>query len=128
MNPLSFYKKEETPVSKMFFSKENVNIIHDTIIRKMLMQFNTRISRQSDRDVIALMTTTFNLHHNFQIKNVNDEISKLNTLVVMEAIDSIKSGILMYEQYIKDASELPTPINRGLSTNIDKSLEFNNPF
>lgn len=128
MNPLSFYKKEETPITRKFFSNENVNTIHEIIIRRMLTDFNTRISRQSDRDLIALMTSTFNLHHNFKIENVNDEISKLNAYVVSEAIESITSGILMYEQYIKDASELPVPMPRGSSTNIDKSLEFNKPF
>lgn len=127
---MSFYNKihhtEDDPLATRFFSESNVNGIHQQIIKQVKHETGIVISRQSDTDVFHIMTGVMNLYN----KTITDVHSKefalaimdLNYQVIRLCTDSIKKGILMHTQYLKDASTLPEPIPRSLSTTTDHSL------
>jgi hypothetical protein len=46
----------------------------------------------------------------------------LNYQVIRLMTDDVKQGILMHIHYLKDASSLPVPIPRSLSTTQDTSM------
>lgn len=125
MDSQRFYRKTDDPVMSLFFSEQNMNALHDAIINLIQRSTGVTISRQSERDLLGMMQFVFSVYANTTCpKTVVDEVRRLNTIVLDESIPLIKSGMLMYLQYIKDASTLPVPIDRSVSTTEDKSVAF----
>lgn len=125
MDSQRFFRKTGDPVMCLFFSDDNMNVIHEAIIDIIKRSTGVTISRQSERDLLGIMQFVFSVYANTTcMSSVEEEVRRLNTLVLDESIPIIKSGMLMYLQYIKDASTLPIPIDRSVSTTEDKSLGF----
>ena len=125
MDSQRFFRKTDDPVMCLFFSDNNMNVINDASIEIIKRSTGVTISRQSERDLLGIMQFVFSVYANTTwMTSVVDEVRRLNKLVLDESVPIIKSGMLMYLQYIKDASTLPVPIDRSVSTTEDKSLGF----
>lgn len=125
MDSQRFFRKTDDPVMCLFFSDNNMNVIHEASIDIIKRSTGVTISRQSERDLLGIMQFVFSVYANTTcMPSVVDEVRRLNKLVLDESVPIIKSGMLMYLQYIKDASTLPVPIDRSVSTTEDKSLGF----
>jgi len=125
------YRKESDEISTDFYDKMNVDCLHNQIIKQVKYETGVNISKQSDMEVLHVMNNMFNLHGAARIedpKGKGQVIMDLNYKVIRECTDNIKSGILMYAQYIKDASTLPTPLDRGQITTSDRSMELTKSF
>jgi hypothetical protein len=127
---MSFYNKihhtEDDPLTVQFFSESNVNGIQQQIINQVKHETGIAISKQSDTDLFHIMTGVMNLYsttiHDAHSKEFALAIMDLNYHVIRQCADSVKKGILMHIQYLKDASTLPEPIPRSLSTTDDHSM------
>lgn len=129
MNAKKLYRQTGDPIMTLFFSDNNVDSIQNAIIDIVFRTTGVTISRQSERDLLGIMQFVFGIYANTRCpKSVVDEVRRLNKYVLDESIHSVKSGMLMHMQYLKDASTLPTPIDRSLSTTEDKSLELRSTF
>ena len=128
---MSVYAKmtrtEIDPISEEFFSNPNMQHLHQQIIKQVLHETDTRISKQNDMELLHIMQNTFQLYgatDRGEPRKNGQILMDLNYKVIRECTDNIKSGIIMYQKYIHDASQLPVPIDRPKKTTTDKSLPF----
>lgn len=129
MSAYKLYRQTHDPIMTLFFSDQNVNAIHTAILDIIYRTTGVIISRQSDRDLLGIMQFVFGTRANTRCpKSIVDEVRRLNKYVIEESVYSVKSGMLMHMQYVKDASTLPTPIDRSVSTTEDKSLDLSSTF
>lgn len=127
----------ETPMSMNFFSKKNINDLQLAIINKVRIETGVVISHQSESQILTIMNNVINAYGEFNstssightlTRNQPVQLMNMNQQVVRNATDNIKTGILNYTQYIKDASSLPEPIPRGIMSKEDTTIEMNTRF
>lgn len=116
---------ESDTLSSHFFSGPNVANIQNQVIKQIKHETGVNITAQSETDVFHLMTGILNLN----MKETPSDpkafallIMDLNYQVIRMMTDDVKKGILMHLHYLKDASSLPVPIPRSLSTTQDTSM------
>lgn len=123
------YRQEGNQVLELFFSAKNIDALQNALVDLIYKSTGVTISRQSERDLLGIMHFMYNAHASAACSgSVVQEVRRLNKYVLEEYVDSVKSGMLMYIHYLKDASTLPTPIDRSVSTTDDKSLDMRNTF
>lgn len=121
------HRKESDEISIDFFDGNNMSCIHQQIIKQVKFETGVTISKQSDVELLHVMNNTYNLYGAVGVEDKRKRgkiIMDLNYKVIRECTDNIKSGILMYATYIKDASMLPVPLDRAQFTKSDKSMEM----
>ena len=123
------YRKKDNAFTVHFFSEDNMCVLQNELIHIVQKHTGIKISPQSRTDLQAIMVSVYNLYANtadvyHQNHDPRSEIIRLNKIVLDQASRNVLSGMAMYIQYIKDASRLPIPLDRGLSTTEDKSLQF----
>jgi len=105
---------EETALSRYFFSKENIEVLQQTIRYRVYQKTTEVIDYQSSRDLYIIMRSILLQHGNFKVSD-NDlltEIQLLNKRVEVYSVNEISSNVLQYKGYIKDIERLPVPIDR----------------
>jgi len=123
------YRQTDNPVLTLFMSPYNMGLLRSAIVDYIKKATDITISEQSDRDLFGVMQFIYNQYANTTCyDSLTSEVRKLNTLVIQESVYNIKSGMLMYFQYVKDASTLPVPIDRAAQTTTDKSIVFTEDF
>jgi len=126
----------ETPVSKEFFSQENIDRIQTDLVYRVREDTKQIISHQNEAQLLVLMRDVMNTYGEYGIKKTpsdshlsdKSKVRLLNDKVVDMAADIVKKGMISYLKYIKDASSLPVPIPRAQMTSIDNSMEMNKRF
>ncbi len=112
-----------------FFSESNIHTLQYSIIVSVKSATNIDIGPQSKIDLLNFMHKHYKLNANTQCPgNIQNEILRLNKLVVQECVHNIIFNMQAYTNYRRDIENVPMPLDRGVSTNIDKSLEFTNIF
>jgi hypothetical protein len=105
-----------TELTKLFFSKSNV----DAIQRRLAKD----VKAKTDTEIHGVMRGVFSMFS----QNVGgfEEVERLNAIVLEIITEQVISGIAGYLNYIKDASTLPEPLSRGTFASIkgEKSLEY----
>lgn len=120
------YRQTDNELLMTFMSEQNLDSLQDSIVQAVRAHTGYSISRQSDRDLIGIMNSVYQEHG--QTACGNQTISDLNQLVLREAVPNVLSGIHSYMLYVRDASTLPEPLARSVSTTHDKSLRMGNFF
>lgn len=119
---------EASPVSQLFFSKQNLQALQDGIRYSVfnLSEGRHNIGEQSNEELIIIMKTMFLTYGKNLVYNVVEQVRELNKLVLDYAIPEIIEQIEMYEKYRQDKAYLPTPLDRFASTTIkgEKTLEM----
>ena len=118
------FRQSDNPLLNTFISDANMDHLQARIIREVKHRTGLVISRQSDRDLLGIMNATYHERANTLCGlPLEQEVSRLNDIVFEEAIDIVMHGMHSYMLYVRDASQLAVPIDRGISTTVDKSLE-----
>lgn len=120
------YRQTDNELLMTFMSEKNLDSLQDSIIQAVRARTGYSISRQSDRDLIGIMNSVYQEHG--QTACGNQTLSDLNQLVLREAVPNVLSGIHSYMLYVRDASTLPEPLARSVSTTHDKSLRMGDFF
>ena len=102
---------EENCVSKLFFSKLNVDLLQQFIQEEVYKLSNGRykIGRQSDIELGIIMRSLY-LQNGPYSNCDKKEVRKLNKIVIDDAVPKIYSAIKQYIMYKKDVSTLPKPM------------------
>lgn len=117
------FRQSENHLLNTFISDANMDNLQARIIREVKHRSGLSISRQSDRDLLGIMNATYHERANtFCGLPLEQEVSRLNDIVFEEAMGIVINGMHSYMLYIRDASELAVPIERSVSTTVDKSL------
>lgn len=117
---------ESSPLSKAFFSKENINIIQNGIRSGVYQMSNQQyvISTQSYDELKIIMRAIFLQHSVNLATNLNQQIYDLNQMVLAYCIPRVYGEAKGYMKYVYDASTLSVPMSRPLSSNKEKVLEL----
>jgi len=116
---------DDTQLSRLFFSKENVAILQNGIrygvFRASKEQYT--VDNQDIDSLKIVMRSIFLQHSANMSNNITEQITELNDLVLQYAVKQVYGEAQGYIKYLEDASTMYTPIAPPMmsSTN-DKQL------
>jgi hypothetical protein len=121
-----------TEVSKLFFSLKNIDLLQQGIRNKILNVTNGKIniSRQSDDELKIIMRSIYFQYGQNRNENIKEQVLDLNTRVIEWSVPEIISNFKQSQQYIKDISTLPEPLERSVlpSKKGTKTLNITNMY
>jgi len=103
---------EETNLSRLFFSPQNIEALQSMIRFYVSKLTNGHIvSNQSPDELFIVMRSILLQYANFINTNVLQEIKRLNSKVVRICSDKVAQEVLQYNKYIVDLQNLPVPLD-----------------
>lgn len=118
---------DDTPLSKAFFSRENIQIIQNGL-RAGIYEISNRqyIIAQQDCDTLKIIMRSIFLQYSANKPlSISEQITELNKMVLDYCIQQVYSEAKGYMKYIDDASTLVVPLAHPIqSCNTDRQLEF----
>jgi len=118
---------ESSPLSKAFFSKENIQIIQNGIRAGVFERSNGQyvIGDQDCDSIKIIMRSVFLQYSANQPNNITQQIEELNKIVLNYCIQQVYSEAQGYMKYVDDASTLVVPIAHPVqASTTDRQLEF----
>ena len=115
----------ETPLSQLFFSKENIQILQNGIRAGVYNRSNGQyVIGPQDCDALKIVMRSVYLQYSSNLKtNVPEQINQLNKMVLDYCTKQVYSEAQGYMTYINDVSTLAIPIAHPvMSNNSDKEL------
>ncbi len=117
----------DTCLARLFFSALNIDALQQGI-RYMVWKKSCKkhvIGRQSEDELKIVMRSIYLQHSVNKDQEVVKQVRDLNTIVIATCVTRILSELAQYLGYVRDASQLPTYMDRGMSTSVkgDKTLE-----
>lgn len=116
---------DDTQLSKLFFSKENVSILQNGI-RHGVYQMSKSQYTVDNQDVDSLkiiMRSVFLQHSANMCDNITEQIAELNQMILQFAIKQVYGEAQGYIKYLYDASNMYTPMAPpAMSSTHDKQL------
>ena len=102
---------QETLTSRAFFSKTNFEHLQKEIINGVYKRSNNqyKINRQSDTELEIVMRSIYLQHTQSLPCGINEQIMKLNSLVLDYCVPQILGEVSQYYKYLNDISQpIPT--------------------
>jgi hypothetical protein len=123
-------RKEQTQLSKHFFSPSNIDLLQNQIRHLIYKKTDKIISNQSTIELKLLMTSVYENNGKNLHDNISEQVEDLNNIVITKSVAIIETNLRQYLSYIIDKSTIPMPISRPKYSNpeISKSLRYNTPF
>lgn len=124
------YSFQPSELSNTYFSKENINKVHNDIKKKVydLSQQKYVIDDQNMDVLKVIMRSIFLQYSKFQFDNIKQQVDEMNVMVVDYSSNNIYGEIQGYLKYKKDASNMYTLMDRPVYLHNDNSLELKNFF
>lgn len=112
------------PMSTVFFSKANVDELQTRLAQAVKARTGYLIDRQSDTELLGIMRGVYEAFSKHS--GGKKEIARLNEIVLEIVIDQVVAGVEGYLGYLKDASTMPEPLDRGTFASIkgERTLEY----
>ena len=104
-----------TPVSNLFFSTNNIDVLQDGIRYSIYKRTNGEyvIGRQSDHDLKVVMRSIYLQYGRNLPTDIVGQVKELNGRVLEWTVNEVLSNLKQYQVYRKDASILPMPMEYG---------------
>jgi hypothetical protein len=104
---------DETPLSKTYFSKENIQIIQNGIRAGVYEKSNKQyvVAPQDCDSLKIIMRSVFLQHATNQPNNISGQIQQLNKIVLDYCIFHVYSEAQSYMKYLRDVSSLAVPLS-----------------
>ncbi len=117
---------EESELSNLYFSKENIQIIQNGIRAGIYEKTNKEhIIPPQNIDNIKIIMRNIYIQYAENQNNITSEIERLNQLVLGYIIPQVHSSLISYLKYIKDQSTLVIPLELPNQSDRDyKQLEM----
>lgn len=111
----TFGQKVPNELSCIFFSEQNINALQDGLRYRIWVETNGKyvIGRQSDQELKIIMRSIYYQHARNHPTNVVGQVQELNGKVLEWTVPEVLSNLKQYEVFRKDASSLPTPMDRS---------------
>ena len=117
--------QQVTPLSSLFFSKRNMDILQAKIRKAVFDRTNGQhlIGEQSITELEIVMRAIF-LQYARYSGDLREQVLQLDKMVIEETVPKIISGIKQYMGYLYDVQQLPIPIDlpKNLSSRGTKML------
>ena len=121
-------QQEKTLLSNLYFSKENIQIVHNAIRAGVHKKSNGRyiIGKQNIDTLKIIMRSIYLQHSRNKPCNITEQIEGLNELVLDYAIPQVLGEVESYVKYKHDVSTLAVPMQRPayMSTSGSNTLEL----
>ena len=116
---------QNTTLSNLFFSKENIIIIQNGIRAGVYNKSNKRflINAQDEDTLKIIMRSIFLQHSKNKPNQITEQITELNKMVLDYAVPQIMGEAIGYIKYKNDASVMHMPMERPTNTQDFKTLE-----
>lgn len=118
-----------TPLSDIFFSQQNMDIVQlgmrNMILNKTNGAYN--IGKQNETELKIIMRAMFIQHAKYRTDiPINVQIQEINRQVLNFAVPRIISSLNMKRKYLQDIQQLPMPLEhaKSMSTKGTKELEL----
>lgn len=122
---------DETILSKLFFSKQNISILQNGIRAGVYNKSNGQyVIGVQDLDALKIIMRSIFLQFSAnQLTHITEQISELNTVVLNYAVHQVYGEAQGYIKYLYDASNMYTPLAPPVMSSInDKQLELKSFF
>jgi len=105
----------DSEVSDLYFSSANVDALQEAIRYQVWAKTDGEhvIDRQSDTELMIVMRSLYLQYSRNSPYNVREQVRELNARVLDECLPKIVSELSAYLQYLRDASQLPVPLEHG---------------
>lgn len=106
---------EATPLSNLFFSRENTEAVQEAIRYRAWVETGGRhvIGRQSDVELLAVMRSIYLQYSRNVPYALAEQTRRLNARVLDYCVLRVVSELGLYERYRHDISQLPVPLAHG---------------
>jgi hypothetical protein len=121
----------DTILSQVFFSRENVQIIQNGIRAGVYQRSNNQylIGPQDCDSLKIIMRSVFLQNASNLPNNVQEQIAELNKIVLNYCIQQVYSEAQGYMKYVDDVSTLAVPIAHPVqASNTGREIEFKSWF
>lgn len=118
---------DETILSKIFFSAQNITIIQNGIRAGVYRRSNNQyVVGEQDEDVLkVIMRSIFLQYSANQQTHITEQVAELNRMVMAYAIEQVYGEAQGYIKYLYDASNMYTPMAPPVMSSInDKQLQL----
>ena len=117
---------EESELSNLYFSKENIQIVQNGIRAGIYEKTNKEhIIPPQNIDNIKIIMRNIYIQYAENQNNITSEIERLNQLVLGYIIPQVHGSLVSYFKYIKDQSTLVIPLELPNQSDRDyKQLEL----
>jgi hypothetical protein len=117
----------ETPLSKLFFSKENIQILQNGIRAGVYKRSNGQyVIGPQDCDALKIVMRSTYLQYSANLKtNISQQVTQLNKMVLDYCIQQVYGEAQGYLKYIDDVSTLAIPLAPPvMASNTGRELYF----
>lgn len=108
----------DTPLSNIYFTVDNVNYIQRSLFHHVKARTGHNIDRQSDVELIQIMRSVYEAFADNVYTSSDAEVQRLDAIVLDIASSQVIEGTKQFLQYIRDASTMYTPLDRGVNASI----------
>ena len=121
--------QQSTLLSRTFFSDGNTQILQNALRKQVHDMTNVVVEEQNVEQLQLVMRSVFlqySRHQTHSAEVIRAQITELNAKVLAYCVPIVVSNLKQYQQYLKDVSTLPTPMEYGLATSQagSRSLEL----
>jgi len=108
---------EPTPLSELFFSKENINRIQKMIKTEIMIQTagKYKVDEQDESDLLVAMRATFMNYGDFLPDKIVHQVKLLNKKVICDVTPDMITEIKQYYSYIDEINKPLQPIARPMN-------------
>jgi hypothetical protein len=111
---------KETPLNKIFFSPENIELLQSQIQSQVKSMSGGKytIGRQSDDDLKIIMRSYYLMFGQNNPQNVERELHDLNSRVVGYSAGKVYSEVDFHMFYLKDIEDFAPPIANPMNPHV----------
>ena len=114
---------ETSMLSKLYFSAENIQIIHNALVANVYEMSNGRykLMPQNIDNLKIVMKSYYLQYAEHNENNITQQIERLNKLVIDDIVPRLYNNAVSYEKYTHDQSTIALPMER--QQNVDRDFK-----
>lgn len=121
--------QQPTILSRTYFSEGNTQILQNALRKRVHDITNTVVEEQNVEQLQLVMRSVFlqySRNQTYSAEVIRAQVTELNAKVLDYCVPIVVSNLKQYQQYLKDVSTMPTPMEYGLATSQagSRSLEL----
>ena len=103
------------PISDLYFCPNNVNVLQEGIRYSVWKETQGKyvIGKQNEQELRIVMRSIYFQNARHQPGNVVGQVRSLNAKVLEWVVPEVVSNLRQHEQYRRDVSQLPMPMDRA---------------
>lgn len=106
---------EDSPAGELFFSRLNIDALHEGIRYTVFRRSGHIICHQSDMTLQIIMRSIFLTEARRMSGSVLEQVRGLNVAVLNFAVDNILGALDSHLFYVQDTGKMPMPLEQSLN-------------